>query len=203
MIAADLLRIARDPRSGRLRNRGALAVGTRAALMAELALAGCLVDAGPSPVITEADAPQERILATLREAVADQPGHRWVRWFTHVSADREAVARALVDQGRWEPTGGGLLGGQTYGDREPDATLALVARTLEVAEFHRAPADPAEAVLAALTVICGAVSGRPRPRLMDTDLLRLLDVIDVPIRRRAVQAALDSAAAAIRKRRSR
>ncbi len=204
-IAADLLRIALDPDTGRLRHRRALAVGTRAALMAELALAGCLVDGGASPVVTPAPPPEDRLLSVLRHAIDEQPGHRWVRWFTHVSADRDAVAEQLVATELWQPTGGRLLGGSTYVDRDPATVVALVGRTAEVAEFRRTPASAQEAVLGSLAVVCGAISGRPRPRAMDTDLMRLLDVLG-PLEfpeRRAVQAALDCAATAVKRGRSR
>ena len=203
MIAEDLLRLALDPGTGTLRNRTALAVCTRAALMAELALSDCLVDAGAAPRITPAEPPQERILQVLREAIDRQPGHRWSRWFTHVSADREAVAQHLVAGGRWQPTGRGLLGRTTYLDTEPDVVAHLVGTVTDLGEFRRAPATPDQAVTAALAIVCGAVAGRPRPKRMDTELLRLLDVIDHPDRKRAVQAALDSAAGAIRRKRSR
>jgi Golgi phosphoprotein 3 (GPP34) len=206
-IATRLIRISLDADRGRLRYPQVLAIGTRAALFADLAFAGCLVDGGRSPQITGAVATGDRILDTLRAAVGNQPGHLWRRWFTYVRVDREAVCRELVAEEMWtaERSRRGLLPTTRYRDLRPDAALTLVGRTLEVTEYRRAPQDGPEAVLAGLCVICGSITGRPRPRAMETELLRLLDVVGTlqDPTRRAVQAALDSAASAVRRKRSR
>ena len=207
-IATSLVRIALDADRGSLRHPRALAICTRAALFADLAFAGCLVDGGRSPQITGAAPTGDRILDTLRAAVGNQPGHLWRRWFTYVRVDREAVCRELVESGMWtveHDRRALVLSGRRYRDQQADSALILVGRTLEVTEYRRAPDDGREAVLAALSVICGSITGRPRPRTMETELLRLLDVIGTlqDPTRRAVQASLDSAATAVRRGRSR
>jgi hypothetical protein len=205
-IATKLLRISLDADRGKLRHPQALAVGVRAALFADLAFAGCLIDGGRSPKITGAAATGDRILDTLRAAVGNQPGHLWRRWFTYVRVDREAACRELVADGLWTAEQSrGLLRSTQYRDLQADSALQLVGRTLEVTEYRRTPDDGQEAVLAALCVICGSITGRPAPRAMDSDLLRLLDVIGTlsDSTRRAVQAALDSGASAVRRGRSR
>jgi hypothetical protein len=207
-IATSLLRIALDTDRGTLRHPRALAICTRGALFADLAFAGCLVDGGRSPQITGAAATGDRILDTLRAAVGNQPGHVWRRWFTYVGVDREAVCRELVDSGSWtveQDRRLPMLTTTRYRDEQADAALTLVGRTLEIIEHRRVPNDGREAVLAALSVICGSITGRPKPRAMETDLLRLLDVIGTlqDPTRRAVQASLDSAATAVRRGRSR
>jgi hypothetical protein len=206
-IATKLLRISLDADRGKLRHPQALAVGVRAALFADLAFAGCLIDGGRSPKITGATATGDRILDTLRAAVGNQPGHLWRRWFTYVRVDREAVCRELVADGLWtaEQSRRSVLTTTQYRDLQADSALHLVGRTLEVIEHRRTPEDGEEAVLAALCVICGSITGRPAPRAMDSDLLRLLDIIGTlsDPTRRAVQAAVDSGASAVRRGRSR
>ena len=207
-IATSLLRIALDADRGTLRHPRALAIGARAALFADLAFAGCLADGGRSPQITGAVATGDRILDTLRAAVGNQPGHLWRRWFTYVRVDREALCRELVADGRWAVERDRrvpLLKMTRYRDVEADTALDLVGRTLEVTEYRRSPNNGPEAVLAALSVICGSITGRPRPRAMETELLRLLDTVGTmqDPTRRAVQASLDSAASAVRRGRSR
>jgi hypothetical protein len=209
MIAAELLVLAVDPETGRLRNRRALTIGVRGALLAELALDGCLV-AGTGgrhgvPRITDADPPADRILATLRTAVRDHPGIAWRRWFTHVSADREAVAGVLVEQGVLEPTGSRLLSGTTYRHCDPGTALALVGRTFDVTEGRRPPDSAEEAIRAVLATVCGALSGRPRPRHGQADLPALLEVLGPPEfeTRRSVETCLTPTAAAVRRKRSR
>jgi len=88
LIATDLLRIARDPGTGRLVRRNTLAVGLRAALLAELALAGQIVDYAGAPYAISTAPNKHRFLDQIRDAVAARPGVSWPRWFRHVHGDR-------------------------------------------------------------------------------------------------------------------
>ena len=93
LIATDLLRIARDPSTGRLVRRNTLAVGLRAALFAELALAGQIVDNAGAPHAIGAAPNTHRFLDQIRDAVAARPEVSWTRWFRHVHGDRVALVK--------------------------------------------------------------------------------------------------------------
>lgn len=72
LIATDLLRIARDPGTGRLVRRNTLAVGVRAALFAELALAGQIVDYGER--LTRSAQHRTRTGFSTRSGMRSRPG---------------------------------------------------------------------------------------------------------------------------------
>jgi Golgi phosphoprotein 3 (GPP34) len=208
LIAIDLLRMARDPATGRISRRGTLAVGLRAALFCELALAGQIVDAAGRPFAAGAESNTHRFLDQLRDAVEVRPGVAWLRWYHHVHGDRNALVKELVDKDRWTPTGR-----SQYDDVDPDGARELARQMTAVATFQLPARDTRDAVLGMLVVICGAVavpdvvSGRPparqapRPKAMRRELRPLLDVIgpDDDITRVAVQNAVGAAATIVRK----
>lgn len=87
-------------------------------------------------------------------------------------------------------------------DTDQGASLATAHAVSQVAELRRTPADPEQAVLAILSVMCGAISGRPRPRDLRGRLDTLLQVVGPtsdPVRR-DVEAALAGCAASVRHR---
>ena len=197
--ATTLLRLARDPSTGRLRHPSSLDVGLRAGLFADLVLSGHLISHQRAPLPTPADATGDRFLDALRDAVAGRPDVAWVRWFRHVHSDRAAVVGELVAQGRWEQAGGRMR--PTYRDEDATEMVALGQHLARVAELRRDPRDGYEVALAAIGAMCGAVGTRPRPRALRHDLQPLLDHIGVPEDpiRRALQANLAAAAITIRR----
>lgn len=207
LIATDLLRIARDPYTGRLGRRSTLAVGLRAALFAQLALAGQVEDRDGRPAAVDAGPNAHRFLDQLREGVAGRPDVSWLRWYRHVHGDRIALVKELVDEGRWAPSGR-----HRYEDEDADGALDLAREVTAVATFQLPPSTAHDAVLGMLSVICGTtavpdVVGRPparpapRPKAMRRELRPLLDVIgpiDDPVRL-AVQNAVGASATVVRK----
>jgi hypothetical protein len=207
LIATNLLRIARDARTGRLVRRNTLAVGLRSALLAELALSGQIVnnDGAPEAISTAPNA--HRFLDQIRDAVATRPGVAWPRWYRHVHGDRIALVKELVDDGPWTP-----VGRNRYVDADAPGVLELAHRVTAVAALRTPPVDSADAVLGMLLVICGATAvpetiGRaparpsPRPKAMRRDLRPLLDAVGPPDdpMRIAVQHALGTGALVVRK----
>ena len=174
-IATDLLRMARNPVSGRLRHESSLEVALRAALLAEMALNGQVVDQLNSPSLVGDEPTGDRIVDAIRRAVGQRPNVIWLRWFRHVRVDRKALCAELVDSGRWEARPGWRT---AFTDAKPDEALVLGFETNRVATYDRAPADAREAVLAVLAVACGATGARPRPAAARRDLKPIVDSID-------------------------
>ena len=170
-IATVLLRLARDPVSGRVRHRSSVDVALRAALFAELALDGRIVDRAGSPAAFPAEPSGDRKLDAVREAVEQRPGVAWLRWFRHVSSDHDALCKELVADGRWIRQDGWRA---AYADTEADAVLVLANEIERVVRYERAPVDTREAVLAALAVACGATGRWPRPSAVKQDLAQMV-----------------------------
>jgi Golgi phosphoprotein 3 (GPP34) len=197
--ATTLLRLARDPRTGRLRHPSALDVGLRASLFADLVLSGRVISEERAPLPTPADPTGDAFLDALRDAVAARPRVAWLRWFRHVHSDRGAIVSELVAQGRWTPTGGRLR--PTYRDDAHAEIVELSRHVAAVAEQRRTPDDGYQVILAIIATLCGAVGGRPRPRALRRELRPLLDYFGVPEDpiRRALQANLTATSIAIRR----
>jgi hypothetical protein len=207
LIATDLLRIARDPSTGRLVRRNTLAVGLRAALFAELALAGQIVDNAGAPHAISAAPNTHRFLDQIRDAVAARPEVSWPRWFRHVHGDRVALVNELINDELWTP-----VGRHRYTDVDAATMLDRARRLTAVGALRTPPANSPDAVLGMLLVICGATAvpetiGRPparpspRPKAMRKELRPLLDAIgprDDPVRV-AVQCAVGAGATVVRK----
>jgi hypothetical protein len=200
-LATDLLLIGRNPLSGRLRHRSALEKGLRAALFTELILSRRIGDSGNCPAALTTDPLDDDVLDAVRSAVARRPRVIWRRWYHHVAADRAVLTKALVADGRWRRERD-RLGRAVWRDTDQGASLATAHAVSQVAELRQTPADPEQAVLAILSVMCGAISGRPRPRdlrgRLDT-LLQIIGPTSDPVRR-DVEAALSGCAASVRHR---
>ncbi|MBV9594077.1 MAG: GPP34 family phosphoprotein [Actinobacteria bacterium] len=200
-VATDLLLLARNPAGGTLRHRVALERALRSALFVDLALAGALLDTGRAPAVAGFGPTGDRILDAVRATVDARPDVMWPRWYRHVSEDRVELTKELIRSGRWiEQRSTGRV---SYVDADTDATLRLGLSIERVAQRRMAPRDSHEAVLAILTVICGAISGPPRPREFRRELLPLLDTVG-PLgdpTRRTVQVALATGAQAVKRRR--
>lgn len=185
-MATVLLRVARNPVSGRLRHSGSLDVALRAALLADLALAGQIGDWQNTPAVIGHEPTGDRFLEAVRDAVQSRPGVTWIRWFRHVGTDRTALRNELVRTGLWRRRPGTRL---SYTDSEPNAVLALRVELDRVASNARAPVDTREATLAALAAICGATGHWPRPSAVRRDLARLVDGIPDSTTRVIVKSA--------------
>lgn len=173
-LATQLLRIARDPGSGRLRHSGPLAIGLRAALFSDLVLTGRVVDDGAAPAVGPMPASEDRILEAVARTVQNRAGVAWWRWFRHVRVDTRALVDELVADGRWTVVTRAVGRRTRFQDNDEGSVQELTLATLQVAELTKAPADSRQAVLAILTVMCGSISGRPRPRAVRRDLKPLL-----------------------------
>lgn len=195
--ATTLVRLARDPRSGRLRRGSALDIGLRGALFVDLVFAGHLVSDGRAPVAATTEPTGDRFLDILRDAVAARPGVAWPRWYRHVRTDRRAIVGELVADGRWRQESGRRR--PQYRDGDP-AGIAELGRRLRAVGGNRVePRDDTEAALAALCVICGALD-RPDPGAVRKELRPLIDTIalsDDEVRV-AVRSALGGASLALR-----
>jgi hypothetical protein len=185
-LATDLLRIARDPVSGRIRHRRSVDICLRAALFADLAARGHIVDEAGAPALVAAEPTGDRILDAVCDAVLRRPGVAWPRWFRHVSADGQAIRGELVAAGRWQRRGGWR---PSFVDEEADAVLARTHELDRVARYERAPADEREAVLATLTIMCGSTSGWPRPGAVKKELASLVGSIPDATLRTIVHSA--------------
>jgi len=174
-IAVDLLRLARNPVSGRIRHRGSLNIALRAALFAELALNGEIVDEGNAPKLTSPEPTGDRIFDAILRTVGTRPNVTWRRWFRHVSADLAALCAELVDAGRWIPMRGWYT---AFTDAKPDEVQANALERERVARFERAPRDQREAVLTLLAIACGALGRRPRPTAVRRELKSVFEAID-------------------------
>lgn len=173
-LATRLLLIARDPASGRLRRAGALDVGLRAALFTDLLLAGRITEQRGAPYAPDAEQSEDRILDAVQRAVASRPGVPWWRWFRHVRADRDALVDDLMGAGRWTEDGAVP---PRFRDERADDAVALGQSMLDLSQLRKAPVDNGDAVLAALTVMCGSIAGRPRPRALRRELDPLLEPV--------------------------
>ena len=174
-IAVDLLRMARDPGSGRLRHRSSLDIALRAALFSELALNGQIVDQVNAPSLTSPEPTGDRIFDGIRGAVEARPNVTWRRWFRHVRIDRTTLSAELVDAGRWRRTRSWPA---AFADAEAEEAQALAFEINRVVAFDRAPVDSREAVLTLLAVASGASGRRPRPAAVRRELKSLLDSIN-------------------------
>ena len=174
-IAVDLLRMARDPATGRIRHRSALDISLRAALFAELALNGKIVDEINAPALTSGELTGDRIFDAILRTVQERPTVTWRRWFRHVSVDRAALCAELVDAGRWEPTRGWPA---AFSDAEPEEAQAMAFEIQRVARFDRTPRDSREAVLTLLAIASGAVGRRPRPVAVRRELKSVFDAVN-------------------------
>ncbi len=197
-IATDLLRIARDPGTGRLRHTQRLEVALRAALFSDLALAGHLATMAAAPIATESGPPEDRILAAVWTTVTRRRSVRWSRWYRHVRVDRVALVDELTSAERWQ-VGRGVP--RTYVESDLGGALELREHVLAVIESRGEVRDAHDAVLALLAAMSGVADGRVRTGVLSGELGRLLAHVgesdEVP--RRTVEAALRAAAPRIRR----
>jgi len=172
-LATELLLLARDPATGRLRRPRRLDIALRAALFTDLLLAQRLVDDRGSPAVTGPADSGDRVLDAVVRAVARRPNVGWWRWFRHVRADRDVLVAELAEAGRWLPRRSGMSRG--WDDVDDLAAQALRHDVERVVSAKVTPQDAREASLAAIVGMCGAIDGRPRPRALGGELKPLLD----------------------------
>ncbi len=174
-IAVDLLRMARDPATGRIRHRSALDISLRGALFAELALNGKIVDEVNAPALTSGEMTGDHIFDAILRTIESRPSVTWRRWFRHVSVDRAALCAELVDAGRWKPTRSWPA---AFSDTEPEEAQAMAFEVERVARFERAPKDSREAALTLLAIASGAAGRRPRPAAVRRELKSVFDAVN-------------------------
>jgi hypothetical protein len=186
-LATDLLRVALDPATGRMRYRSRVDVCLRAALFADLALRGQIVSHLGAPAIVDPEPTGDRMLDAVRGTVERRPEVVWIRWFRHVSTDCPALRNELVADGRWQRQRRGWRA--TFTDSQADAMLAVAHELDQVTRYEREPADVREAVLATLAVMCGATGRRPRPGAVRQELAPLMASTDNDTLQKIVKAA--------------
>lgn len=172
-LATQLLLLARNPDTGRLRKPRNLDIGLRAALLADLALQGRIAEQARGPILVAPGDTGDRILDAVARTVGQRPDVHWWRWFRHVRDDRTALVDELLASGRWVRRGGGVR--PAYDDTDAVASAALAHTIGRVVDKQVQPGDARQAFLASLTVMTGALTGRPRPRALKNDLLPLTD----------------------------
>lgn len=160
-IATSLLRAGLDPRTGRWSRPRSLGIGLRAALLADLALAGAIRDDDRAPSVS-GPAPADPLLAAVHRAIAARPRVAWRRWYRHVEADRRALTDELIEQHRWSVRPSHRMR-RRFTDQDGAAAAALGQRAVAVGAGEAAATDPSEAVLGLLVALTGAVSGRRQP----------------------------------------
>ncbi len=170
-MATDLLRMARHPRTGRVRRGGTLDIALRAALLCDLVLDGRVVDTGRAPAVPDDEAAEpvgDHIADTLVRTIDRRPDVAWWRWYRHVRVDREALTKELVESGVWTPTGG--VGPMvSYDDVEPSRGPALGFELNGVLESRDA-SDLRRSLLAMLMYLSGADGRSSHPRALRRDL---------------------------------
>jgi hypothetical protein len=100
-LATQLLLIAHDPTTGRLRRPRMLDIGLRAALFTDLVLAGRVTEQYRAPFAEQSTESDDHMLDAVERAVVRRPYVGWWRWFRHVRADRLALVGELLADGRW------------------------------------------------------------------------------------------------------
>lgn len=185
-IAIDLLRVARNPVTGRLRYPSALDVALRGALFAELAFAGHIVDDNNAPSVTISEPEGDRVFEAICQTVRARPRVAWRRWYRYVSGDRTALCKELVVAERWEAKSGWR---KSFTDVASEEAQAMAFELNRVATLDRPPKDPREAVLTLLGVACGAVGRRPRPSAVRRELKPVLGTVDNATAAKAVTSA--------------
>jgi len=138
----------------------------------DLVLAGRVTEQYRAPFAEQSTESDDHMLDAVERAVVRRPYVGWWRWFRHVRADRLALVGELLADGRWTQESGGLR--PSYRNADPGAATALAYATLQVVEKRASPADARQAVLAALTVMCGSV-GRPHPRAVRRELKPIIE----------------------------
>jgi hypothetical protein len=174
-LATQLLLIARNPHSGRLRHRGVLDIALRAALLTELVLDGRITHESGGPVVISPGKSGDRILDAVASTVERRPNVSWWRWFRHVRSDRQVLIAELIESDRWTQRRGGLR--PAYDDTDEGAALALSFETMRVADKQVVAKDARQGALAILTVMSGASGRHPRPRSLRSDLKPIVDAV--------------------------
>jgi len=155
-LGVRVCRLSLDPVRGRLRHPLQVGIAIRAAMFAELILAGRVIGrAWPQPV-GESDT-GDKLPDAVHRAVSGRRPIGWRRWFSHVDADRRAAIDYLVAAGRWQ------LDGKRIVDPQAGETV------LEQRELHRTMAAGELAadvptMLTWLLVYGAGGAGRPAPR---------------------------------------
>lgn len=194
-LAAYFVRLARDPRSGRVPWNGPAAIGVRCGHLLQMVLSGHLQDQAGSPIPTATPDPLDDVLRTRWEAIRQRPGLTWYEWYwkqqADVARDLQLEERALVQAGVWQGATRrvfGVVPRRVFSDRSDD-----VSRDRRAIADDIARSCSREWVLAldGIAAVCGLST-----EAVETVEQRIGETIS-PATARAVVGALDGAAATI------
>lgn len=156
-VALVICRLGLDPVRGRIRNRLRVGIAVRAALFAELALAGRVIGSRfPYPVGESVTG--QPLLDSVHAAVVTRRATAWKRWFNHVDADREAATAALVTAGRWRIEAGRII------DTAAGATVTEQQRIAQLLAAGQSPDELRLTIVAILAAASGVGDRRAAPR---------------------------------------
>jgi hypothetical protein len=155
-LGVAVCRLSLDPVRGRIRHPWQVGIAIRAAMFAELSMAGRIVGARWPEAVGDSDL-EDPMLNAVHQAVANRRRAMWKRWFSHVDADRAATTKLLVETGRWRQEGKQIV------DTQADATLAEQLHIRQQLALKEPPEDLPAALLMLLVQGCGGAQ-RPAPR---------------------------------------
>jgi hypothetical protein len=188
------LTVARDEM--RLRANTGLEVRVIAGQLAELALAGVLIDYEDRPAIVSTDPVAGGVLDPLRERVAELAGWRWDQLFwrqgIYAKGALDLAVNELVDDEVWINTAGArIFRPARYADTDGDQ-LREVADRLDAVITGRAVGTARDRILVALNALL--FDRRRKVAWMGVDWVADLPDLGL-IERRTVQSIIEAATA--------
>ena len=164
-MAGDVLRVALDDHSGRLRYTGVLAQAVRGALLIDLAAAGRLWGSVPEPQLD----PSPTGLAVADEltaAVSEHPDRTLERLLRRGTPHLHDMIAELLADGCWTVERHGLSAGTArYVDADPARFRALDQRLDAIAVGDAEPDSDRDAAMACLAVSTGSTPATAKDRL--------------------------------------
>ncbi|HEX2903900.1 MAG TPA: GPP34 family phosphoprotein [Jatrophihabitans sp.] len=157
-LGVELCRLSLDLGRQRIRHRRQVGIAIRAALFAELALAGRIAGRDWPEAIGDSETGDPMPDSVHRAVAGRKRPIGWRHWFNHVDADRQAATERLVQAGTWTMSGSRII------DNTSGRTLLDQQRVHNAAERgSAAPEDVHDAILVLLLMASGGL-GKPMPR---------------------------------------
>jgi Golgi phosphoprotein 3 (GPP34) len=154
-LGVTVCRLCLDPVRGRIRHPLQVGIAIRAAMFAELTLAGRVIGRTWPQAVGESRTGNP-LPDSVHRAVADRRPTQWRRWFNHVQADRKAAVDYLVQSGRWQ------LDGKRIVDPQAAETVREQQEVLRSINAGDPPEDLHTMVVRLLVAAAGG-AGRPAP----------------------------------------